>query len=89
MAKYKIGDVVTIKTKEELEKDLLYKKNIGYVDRVSGITFIDAMGKTCGKKKVIKKITFYKGNALYYFGPDPRMDFAFVESFFKEDKSPL
>lgn len=89
MAKYKIGDVVTIKTREDLERDLLYKKGIGYIDEASGIAFVDAMNKTCGKKKVIKKITTYKRNALYYFGPDPRMDFAFVESFFKEDESPL
>jgi hypothetical protein len=81
--KFKVGDSVTVKTEEELRKDLEYKPGIGFADPISGVVFIDAMKKNCGKKKVIKKVTRYNSVDLYYFGPDPRMDFAYVESFLK------
>ena len=86
MAKYKIGDKVIIKTKESLEETLEYRRGLGFVDPDSSVVFIPSMYKTCGDEKIIKKIHKLNNIDLYYFGPDPRMDFAYVEAFFEESK---
>lgn len=83
MAKLKVGDTVTIKTKEELEATLGYTKGIGFVGE-GGVTFISPMEKLCGQTREIKRIEKINNINFYYFGPDPRMDFAFVKDFFKE-----
>lgn len=83
MVQYRIGDKVRIKTQSELAGCLDVTSTGDYACPKTGVVFINQMLKSCGKVKTIKNIRIWKGIRLYYFGPAPRMDYAYVESFIK------
>lgn len=58
MSKYKIGDVVTVKTWEEMEKEygLIYYPEIGSYICLENYDFISEMKKFCGIKVTITEI---------------------------------
>lgn len=87
--KYKVGDVVTVKTLEQLTKDFKYERGIGYIDPVTNIVLTSGMEKTCGKSfqiKKIEKVGRYKPITLYYLGVKSEFNrdynYVYVESFF-------
>lgn len=83
MGKYRIGDKVRVCTQTELAGGLEQTPTGDYVCPETGVAFIKQMLKSCGKVKEIKNIRIWRGIRLYYFGPDPKMDYAYVESFLK------
>lgn len=83
MEQYRIGDKVRIKTQTELAGCLDETLTGNYACPKTGVIFMESMLKSCGQVKTIKNIRIWKGIRLYYFGPAPRMDYAYVESFIK------
>lgn len=87
--KYKVGDVVTVKSPEQLDNDFKYTRGIGYADPITNIVFTTGMEKTCGKTFSIKKIEKmgeHNPITLYYLGVKSEFsrdyNYAYVESFF-------
>ena len=68
MSKYKIGNVVTVKTWEEMEKEygLIYYPEIGECICLENYDFIPQMRKFCDKKVTINSIT----DDCYYIKED-------------------
>ena len=58
MSKYKIGDVVTVKTWEEMEKEygLIYYPEIGECISMPNYDFVDDMKKFCNKNVTIAEV---------------------------------